>query len=45
MTSSDDLYGEIQRNLRCGDIDELFTSLNRLKIFDARKYGVSFCII
>lgn len=38
MTAGDDLFGEIQRNLRSGDIDELVTSLNRLKIFDARTW-------
>ena len=34
MISSDELHGEIQRKLRSGDSDELFTYLNRLKIFD-----------
>ena len=31
MTSNDDLFGDIQRNLRSGDSNELFTYLNRLK--------------
>jgi len=38
MTSSDDLYGDIQRNLRSGDPNELFTYLNRLRVFDARTW-------
>ena len=38
MTPNDDLIGDIQRNLRSGDTDELFTYLNRLKVFDARTW-------
>ena len=38
MTPNDDLMGDIQRNLRYGDTDELFTYLNRLKVFDARTW-------
>ena len=38
MTLNDDLLGDIQRNLRSGDSNELFTYLNRLKVFDARTW-------
>ena len=38
MTLNDDLLGDIQRNLRSGDTDELFTYLNRLRVFDAQTW-------
>ena len=38
MTPKADLLEDIQRNLRSGDTDELFTYLNRLKVFDARTW-------
>ena len=38
MTPNNDLIEDIQRNLRSGDTDELFTYLNRLKVFDARTW-------